>query len=260
MPLPQLPAKHRSPALFEPIDHLNYFRGLGMAPSGPPPRGVIFCYQRSLLRHIVASEGAMPQSCVVGRLYPLPATGGAVAVAAEFGIGAPAAAMLIELLIAMGVRRFISIGTAGGIDLRLAIGDLTVCTAAFRDEGVSHHYLEDPSPTVAPDPALTDSFATALEGLGARATHGPTWTTDAAFRETQAEIAHYQAQGVLSVEMEAAALFAICARRGTAIAGGFVISDVLSAPVWNPQFHAEATAEGLVRLFEAAKITLRESL
>ncbi len=260
MPLPQLPAKHRSPALFEPIDHLNYFRGLGMAPSGPPPRGVIFCYQRSLLRHIVASEGAMPQSCVVGRLYPLPATGGAVAVAAEFGIGAPAAAMLIELLIAMGVRRFISIGTAGGIDPRLAIGDLTVCTAAFRDEGVSHHYLEDPSPTVAPDPALTDSFATALEGLGARATHGPTWTTDAAFRETQAEIAHYQAQGVLSVEMEAAALFAICARRGTAIAGGFVISDVLSAPVWNPQFHAEATAEGLVRLFEAAKITLRESL
>jgi uridine phosphorylase len=193
---------------------------------------------------------------VVGRLYPLPSTGGAVAVAAEFGIGAPAAAMLIELLIAMGVRRFVSIGTAGGIDPRLAVGDLTVCTAAFRDEGVSHHYLDDASPSVDPDPALTESFAAALDATGAAATRGPTWTTDAAFRETRAEIAHYQAQGVLSVEMEAAALFAICAVRGAAIAGGFVVSDALAEPVWNPQFRAEATAAGLVRLFEAAKACL----
>jgi hypothetical protein len=39
MPLPQLPAKHGSPAVFEPIDHLDYFRSLGMAPDVPPPKG-----------------------------------------------------------------------------------------------------------------------------------------------------------------------------------------------------------------------------
>ncbi|MBX0329608.1 nucleoside phosphorylase [Oscillochloris sp. ZM17-4] len=256
MPLPQLPAKYQSPAVFEPIDHLDYFRGVGLAPSGPPPQGVIFCYQRSLLKHILAEEAPEPLPCVVGRLYPLPSTGGAVAVAAEFGIGAPAAAMLIELLIAMGVRRFVSIGTAGGIDPRLQIGDLTACTEAYRDEGVSHHYLEGSAPTVAPDPALSAAFAQALDRSGAPATRGPTWTTDAAFRETRAEIAHYQERGVLSVEMEAAALFAICAVRGAQIAGGFVISDVLAAPAWEPQFRAEATAAGLVRLFEAAKTTL----
>jgi uridine phosphorylase len=256
MPLPQLPAKHGSPAVFEPIDHLNYFRREGLAPSGPPPRGVIFCYQRSLLKHIIEVERPEPVPCVVGRLYPLPSTGGAVAVAAEFGIGAPAAAMLIELLIAMGVQRFITIGTAGGIAPGLAVGDLTLCTTAYRDEGVSHHYLEDPSPTVDPDSALTRDFATALMADGGLVASGPTWTTDAAFRETRAEIAHYQEQGVLSVEMEAAALFAICATRGAAIAGGLVISDALAEPVWNPQFRAEATAAGLVRLYEAAKQTL----
>lgn len=256
MPLPQLPAKFGSPAVFEPIDHLDYFRREGLAPAGPPPRGVIFCYQRSLLRQIVAEEGAEPLPCVVGRLYPLPSTGGAVAVAAEFGIGAPAATMLIELLIAMGVRRFVSIGTAGGIDPRLRIGDLTVCSEAYRDEGVSHHYLEDASPTVAPDPALSAALAAALDSSGGPATRGPTWTTDAAFRETRAEIAHYQGLGVLSVEMEAAALFAVCAMRGAAIAGGLVISDVLSEPTWNPQFRADATAAGLARLFAAAKATL----
>ncbi|NTW03673.1 MAG: nucleoside phosphorylase [Oscillochloris sp.] len=258
MPLPQHPGKYHSQAVFEPIDHLDYFRGLGMAPHGPGPRGVIFCYQRSLLRHIVAHEEPTPVPCVVGRLYPLPSTGGTVAVAAEFGIGAPAAAMLMELLIAMGVRRFITIGTAGGIDPRLKFGDLTVCTTAFRDEGVSHHYLEDTSPTVAPDTRLTEAFGAALSAAGAAATHGPTWTTDAAFRETRAEIAYYQERGVLSVEMEAAALFAICRMRGASIAGGFVISDVLAEPIWNPQFRAEATADGLVQLFTAAKTVLRD--
>ena len=56
--------------------------------------------------------------------------------------------------------------------------------------------------------------------------------------------------------MEAAALFAICAMRGAAIGGGFVVSDVLSEPAWNPQFRARATDTGLVRLFEAAKAAL----
>jgi uridine phosphorylase len=256
MPLPRHPAKHGSPAHFEPLDHLEYFRGVGHAPSGPAPRGVIFCYQRSLLQHIIAAESPTPVPCIVGKLYPLPSTGGLIAVGAEFGIGSPVAAMLMELLIAMGVRQFVSIGTCGAIAPDLRIGDLTVCTGAVRDEGVSHHYLADPEAPALPDPELTARFAAALEDSGEPAPHGLTWTTDAPFRETRAEIAHFQAAGVLSVEMEAAALFAVAAHRGVRIASGFVVSDVLSAPTWNPQFSAEATLKGLLRLYEAAKAVL----
>lgn len=256
MPLPRHPAKHSSPAHFEPLDHLQYFRGVGYAPIEYVPRGVILIYQRSLLRHIVAAEAPTPEPCVVGRLYPLPSTGGAVAVGADFGIGAPAAAMLMELLVAMGVRRFMSVGTCGAIAPGLRIGDLTVCTGAVRDEGVSHHYLPDPAAPALPDPALTKRFAAALDGRGAATPRGATWTTDAPFRETLAEIAHYQAQGVLTVEMEAAALFAVAAHRGVQIASGFVVSDVLNDEVWNPQFSAEAIPQGLVRLFEAARDVL----
>jgi uridine phosphorylase len=257
MPIPRLPAKHASPAHFEPLDHLDYFRAAGLAPRELAPRGAIFCYQRSLLNHVRATEAPERIPCVTGMLYPLPSTGGAVVVAAEFGIGAPAAAMLMELLVAMGVRRFVTIGTAGGIAPGLAVGDLTVCTGAVRDEGVSHHYLPSPEDAALPDPVLSKDFAAALAAQGATATHGPTWTTDAPFRETRAEVAHYQAQGVLTVEMEAAALFAVAATRGAQIAGGFVVSDVLAAPSWNPQFRAEATARGLVRLFDAACAALR---
>jgi uridine phosphorylase len=37
---------------------------------------------------------------------------------------------------------------------------------------------------------------------------GATWTTDAPFRETEAAIEYAQSQGILGVEMEAAALYA----------------------------------------------------
>lgn len=259
MPIPQLQAKHSSPAHFEPLDHLDYFRAAGLAPRDLAPRAAIFCYQRSLLDHIVASEAPERIPCVNGRLYPLPSTGGAVVVGADFGIGAPAVTMLMELLVAMGVRRFITIGTAGGIGPGLGVGALTVCSAAVRDEGVSHHYLPDADAPALPDAALTERFARALAAGGSAAAYGPTWTTDAPFRETRAEIAHYQAQGVLTVEMEAAALFAVAALRGAQIAGGFVVSDALSEPTWNPQFRAEETARGLVRLFEAARATLAEA-
>jgi uridine phosphorylase len=256
MSLPRHPTKHDSPAHFEPLEQLEYFRGVGYAPAGPAPRGVIFCYRRALLQQIVAAEGATPLPCVVGQLYPLPSTGGQIAVGAEFGIGAPAAAMLLELLIAMGVRRFVSIGTCGALAPGLRIGDLTLCTAAVRDEGVSHHYLADPEAPALPDPALTERLAEALAATGVQPRRGPTWTTDAPFRETRAEIAHYQAAGVLTVEMEAAALFAVAAHRGVGIASGCVVSDVLSEPAWNPQFGAAATAAGLLRLYEAAKAAL----
>jgi len=42
---------------------------------------------------------------------------------------------------------------------------------------------------------------------------GPTWTTDAPFRETAAAIAAARDLGVLAVEMEAAALYAFAAAR-----------------------------------------------
>lgn len=257
MPIPQLPGKLESPALFEPEHHLNYFRDAGLIPSFAPPRGVIFCYQRSLLRHIVAQEAATAIPFAAGTLYLLPSSGGAVGVCAEFGIGAPAAALQFELLIALGVSRFINIGTAGGLQPETVVGALTVCTEAIRDEGVSHHYLGDAPAAVEPSPELSSAFADALVARGVAPLHGATWTTDAPFRETHAEIAHYRRQGVLTVEMEAAALFAIAQRRGVAIAGGFAISDSLAESDWQPRFGSPETTTALIRLYEAAYALLQ---
>ena len=106
--------------------------------------------------------------------------------------GAPVAAGRMENLIALGVRRFVSLGSAGGLQPDLDVGDLVVCTGAVRDEGVSYHYLAD-HVEVSPDPTLTAALSAELHGP-IRA--GRTWTIDAPYRETVAEVHHYRADGV----------------------------------------------------------------
>jgi uridine phosphorylase len=87
-----------------------------------------------------------------------------VAVAGRFGIGAPVAAMVLEELVALGTREFVSIGIAGCLQPRCQFGAAVVCAGAIRDEGVSHHYL----------PA--EKFAWPSDELTARLAGTAAWT------------------------------------------------------------------------------------
>jgi uridine phosphorylase len=170
---------------------------------------------------------------------------------ARLPIGAPAAAIAVEELSARGTELFIGVGSAGAIDERLAAGDLVVCAAALRDEGTSHHYAP-PAPFAVPDPRLSSRLREALPAAG----HGPSWTTDAPYRETAEEIAKYRAEGILTVEMEASCLFTVAKNTGTAAAAAFVVSDVLHGERWEPHFGSPDVAKGLWTLFEAAEACL----
>ena len=64
-------------------------------------------------------------------------------------VGAPVSAAMLELLIALGSRKFIACGGAGVLDSKIAVGHIIVPNAAVRDEGTSYHYLP-PSREVAP--------------------------------------------------------------------------------------------------------------
>jgi hypothetical protein len=82
-----------------------------------------------------------------------------------------------------------------------------VIDRALRDEGTSYHYLP-PSQFVDADRALLALADEVLVGTGGTVHRGATWTTDAPFRETAGAIAERRRDGVLAVEMEAAALYA----------------------------------------------------
>src|SRR5439155_23496889 len=124
-----------------------------------------------------------------------------------------------------------------------------------RDEGVSHHYLS-PTVEVAASTALADAVADELLERKATFHRGPTWTIDAPYRETVGEARHYRDAGVLTVEMEAAALFAVAAVREVQAAAVFVASDTLADLTWVPHFDAPEVEVGLDLAFDAALAAL----
>jgi uridine phosphorylase len=133
-------------------------------------------------------------------------------------VGAPFAVLVAEQMFASGCRLLLSITSAGRIAADLPDSACFVLIdRALRDEGTSYHYLPP-----------GDAFAWAHTGLAERAAHaanaggltvraGATWTTDAPFRETEEAIAWAAAQGLVAVEMEAAALYAFGRARGAAV-------------------------------------------
>ena len=255
---PNFAGKHAEEAMFTPADFAAYLRRAGALDSYQPPAGVVLCYQRSLYDHVLRAEGLKRperQGALHGLLL-LPSTGGRVGLLGQVGIGAPAAAAALEELAAMGTSAFVSVGTAGSLQRDLDIGDLVLCEAAIRDEGVSHHYLP-PAKLATAHAGMTAALGAVLRQAGARFRAGTSWTIDTPYRETVAEARHYQAEGVDCVEMEAAALFAVAEVRGLQVASAFAISDSLADLAWNPQFHGAEVQAGLITLYQAAVSTLQ---
>lgn len=251
MGYPNHPDKHAFEPLVTPERQVAYLRHALGLDEWAAPRSVVLSYQRPVLRAAEALPGAQRVDWPGMDLVQV----GDVGVVGGFGFGAPVTIVVVELLAALGATTFVTVGTAGALGPGLGVGDVVVCDRAVRDEGVSHHYL--PARRWAhPDPALTDGLHAALaRGGGAGVAKGPVWTIDAIYRETREEVAGYRDEGVLAVEMEAAALFAVAEAKGLAAAGAFVMSDILGDE-WEPRMVDPAVRDGLGRLLPAALAAL----
>lgn len=75
-----------------------------------------------------------------------------------------------------------------------------------------------------------------------------TWTTDAVYRETPAKIQARKSDGCLTVEMEAAALFAVAQFRGVLLAQILYGGNDVSSNEWDPR-HWDSRASVREKLF-----------
>ncbi len=152
----------------------------------------------------------------------------------RLSVGAPVAITRLEELIALGAQRVVVLGTAGALQSDLPTGSLVLPKATVREEGTSFHYVPAGS-EVKPDDGLVDALMASCAALGVAVRQGTVWTTDAPYREIASKVQVYRAMGLLAVEMEAAALFAVAALRGIRLALLLAISDHLGE-VWRPNF------------------------
>ncbi|MEM4781131.1 MAG: nucleoside phosphorylase [Halalkalicoccus sp.] len=129
------------------------------------------------------------------------------------GIGCPSAAIAIEELERVGVETVIRVGTTGALQRGIEIGDMIVATGAAKDEGTTRRYESVTYPAV-PDFEVLSALVDGAESRGEAVHVGPIASDDAFYAETEEYVEKWERAGILSVEMEAAAVFTLARRKG----------------------------------------------
>lgn len=135
------------------------------------------------------------------------------------GIGGPSAAIALEELVQVGAKKFIRVGTCGGMDTNVKSGDLVIATGAIRMEGTSKEYAPIEFPAVA-DYEIVTSLINASKKLNQNYHVGVVECKDSFYGQHSPEImpVSYELEnkwnawlrlGCLASEMESAALFTV---------------------------------------------------
>lgn len=210
---PQMPLLEHEPSetpVFTAANLLEAARVRKGLPKIAVPPGCLLDFDGELVQHLADTGTAVEDPawpCFHTRFYRWRAGG------AEYGviggtIGAPFAVLVAEELFALGCRALVSISSAGLVAERFAPPFFLLIDRALRDEGTSCHYML-PSRYAEADTSLVSAVRRHTDGLSVPVFTGPSWTTDAPFRETESLIASRRLEGIVSVEMEAAALLSL---------------------------------------------------
>lgn len=257
MSFPIDPEKHRRPALLNPQDIVDYRRRLGRLPGVGAPTGWLFCLERGLPRRMRWQVPVQNVGSMLGDVYRVKRSQGRLAVMSNFGGGSPITAELAEECIVLGAQRLVLMTWGGSLQPDLRPGSVVVCDRAIRDEGTSYHYLP-PDKYVSGSPGLARRLADTFRRAGLDCTLGTTWTTDAPYRETPEEVRQYQLEGVQTVEMETAALFAIGQVRRVQTASVVVVMDCLGGLTWEVPERLDGIQRALERVYRLTLDVLAE--
>jgi uridine phosphorylase len=226
--------------IFTPHNFLNYVasvRGVDVKAFQIPSRMIIVYQQRhfDLVDRLI--EGKPVEWWWYGdrlRMHVGSFNGVEIVVATVF-VGSPAASMVFEELIACGAKRVFEVGLSGGLQPFLKPGDIVVATEAICDEGTTCQYFHNHK-SLLPSPSLKGLLIEALNGKHIRRHTGSVLTTDGIYRETRGKLAKFRETGVLAIDMETSALYAVAKHRDVEIASALVISDLLIESGWRPAF------------------------
>jgi uridine phosphorylase len=206
---------HHRPSVFQPENMLREARRQkALAPGRVPPvcvldpDGDIVAH----VRHHHEARRSRSWPCYHTRLWEWEAAGIRHGIVGS-AVGASFAVLVAEELFASGCELLVSIASAGQITPLSPPPYHVLIERALRDEGTSYHY-RPAAAYAAAGPDLLALAADAVTRGGCQVQIGASWTTDAPFRETAETIAARRRDGILTVEMEAAALYALSEARG----------------------------------------------
>lgn len=146
----------------------------------------------------------------------------------------------IEDLNYNGVKKFIIFGNCGVLDKTIDDCQIIIPNKAFRDEGVSYHYLPD-SESVELSSKYKNDFINILNNHSFNYIEGATWTIDAFYRETKDKIDYFRNKGAICVEMEGSVIAAVCQRKKLDYFTFYYAGDNLDSVEWERRSISQET-------------------
>ena len=185
------------------------------------------------------------------------------------GIGGPSASIAMEELVNVGAKKFIRVGTCGGMDINVKGGDIVIATGAIRMEGTSKEYAPIEFPAVA-NLEIVNALVKSAKNLGFNYHTGIVQCKDSFYGQHNPEkmAVSYELQnkweawkrlGCLASEMESAALFVAASLLKVQVGSVFLVvanQEREKQNLENPVVHD--TDKAIKTAIEAIKILIRE--
>ena len=144
------------------------------------------------------------------------------------GMGCPSAAIVIEELVQLGVKKIMRVGTCGGLQPDLTMGDLVIALAATAADSTvlplraRRGALPRPPTSGSSTRPCTRRSTSASPFASARSSRATSSTSP-----DPAIAGRWSDRGILAVEMEAAVLFTLGALRKIQAGCMLIVSDVI---------------------------------
>lgn len=127
----------------------------------------------------------------------------------NFGIGSPNAALIMDLLSAIGPHGVLFLGKCGGIKKKNELGDLILPIAAIRSDGTSNDYLPPEVPAL-PAFSLQRAISSTIRDHKRDYWTGTVFTTNKRVWEYDERFKRYlQKTRAMAVDMETATIFTV---------------------------------------------------
>lgn len=167
------------------------------------------------------------------------------------GIGCPSAAIVVEELIQLGVRRIIRIGTCGGIAEHIRPLDYIAALAATPEDGATRAYLNgEPFAPCATFEILQVSHETS-RAAGLKIQYGSIVSVDVFYNPFPDYVPRLRSKGMLAVEMETSLIYYLCNRSRIQTASFLLVSDIVGGGEGFTSYVTDADLakgmEGLIR-------------
>jgi len=153
-----------------------------------------------------------------------------------------------ELFTEFAVQRIVRVGTCGALHEHMALGDLVLATAASTDSAMNRQRFAGWDYAPAGDFQMLRALQDQAAAAAVRAHAGEVFSTDFFYHPDPQFVERLTGLGILALDMETAALYALAREHGRRAATILTVSDVLPSSLHYSAAERQAAFGGVADL------------